>query len=71
MNRLEESRRDAEARLAQLRGAMSSELGFAPSRKAWLVALLAGAAGVALALRRRGRRSLPGAGSRRKRRLRD
>lgn len=71
MSRLEDSRRDAEARLAQLRGAMSSELGFAPSRKVWLIALAAGAAGVALALRRRGRRALPGGGRPRKRRLRD
>lgn len=56
MNRVQESRREVEARLAQLRDAMTSEFGHAPRRKAWLVALLVGAAGLAVALRRRGGR---------------
>jgi hypothetical protein len=66
MNRVEESRREVEARLAQLRLAMRSEFGRAPKRRVWLLALLAGAAGVAIAVRLKGRRRLPEATRKRK-----
>jgi hypothetical protein len=56
MNRIEESRREVELRLSQLRGALRSEFGRAPKRRAWLLGLLAGAAGVAVAVRLRSRR---------------
>ena len=51
--RLEEARRDVELRLGDLRSAIEEELGFLPGRKYWLVAAVAGAAGMAFALRRR------------------
>jgi hypothetical protein len=54
--RLEESRREAEMRLAEVRTAVQSEVGSLPKRKVWLMAAAVGAAGFALALRRRGRR---------------
>lgn len=54
--RLVEARREVELRLGELRAAVEDELGFLPQRKYWIVAALAGAAGFALALRRRGRR---------------
>jgi hypothetical protein len=54
--RLEESRREAEMRLTQVRTAVETEVGIVPKRKYWLLALAAGAAGFAVAVRRRGRR---------------
>ncbi len=51
MNRVEESRREVELRLDQLRRALRSEVGRSPSRRPWLLALLAGAVGVAVALK--------------------
>jgi len=50
--RLEEARREVELRLGELREAVEEELGFLPRRRYWLVAAIAGAAGLALALRR-------------------
>ena len=52
-----ERRREVEQRLARLRAAVASEVGVAPRRRGWLLLILAGGAGVALALRRRARRS--------------
>lgn len=65
-----ERRREVEERLARLRTAFASEVGIAPRRRGWLLAILAGAAGVALAMRRQRRRRSDGeqAGRRRKRR---
>ena len=50
--RLEEARRDLELRLGELRTAVESELGFVPRHKYLLIGLLAGAGGLAVALRR-------------------
>lgn len=50
--RLEEARRDLELRLGELRTSVESELGFVPRHKYLLVGLLAGAGGLAVALRR-------------------
>ena len=50
-------RREVEDRLGALRAAMASETGYAPRRKGVLTALLAGAVGLALALKRRARRA--------------
>jgi hypothetical protein len=55
--RLEESRREAELRLAEVRTAVKTEVGVLPKRKYVLMALAAGAAGFAVALRRGRRRS--------------
>jgi hypothetical protein len=52
-----ERRSEVERRLARLRAAIASEVGVAPRRRGWLLLILAGGAGVALALRRRARRS--------------
>jgi hypothetical protein len=49
--RLEESRRTAEERLADVRAAVESELGVVPRRGYMALALLAGAAGFALAFK--------------------
>ncbi len=54
--RLEEARRDVELRLGDLREAVEEELGFLPRRRYWLVAAVAGAAGLALAIGRRKRK---------------
>lgn len=54
--RLEESRREAELRLAEVRTAVKTEVGVLPKRKYLMMALAAGAAGFAVALRKRGRR---------------
>jgi hypothetical protein len=54
--RLEESRREAEMRLSEVRTAVQTEVGLVPKRKYWMMALAAGAAGFAVALRRRGKR---------------
>jgi hypothetical protein len=54
--RLEESRREAELRLAEVRTAVQTEMGIVPKRKYWVMALAAGAAGFAVAMRRRGKR---------------
>jgi hypothetical protein len=65
--RLAWSRRQAEERLAEMRSAVESRIGVVPRNATLLFVVLAGAAGFALALRRR--RRLPGA-ERRERRLR-
>ena len=54
--RLEQSRREAELRLAEVRTAVETEVGILPRKKYLLMALAAGAAGFALALRRKGKR---------------
>jgi hypothetical protein len=46
-------RRGVEERLAALRGALATETGLAPARRGWVVAVVAAAAGLAIALRRR------------------
>jgi hypothetical protein len=50
--RLERSRREAEMRLSEVRGALATEVGFAPKKKYLLLLLAAGAGGLALALKR-------------------
>jgi hypothetical protein len=50
--RLERSRREAEMRLSEVRGALETEVGFAPKKKYLLLLLAAGAGGLALALKR-------------------
>jgi hypothetical protein len=64
-----ERRREVEERLERLRTALASEVGFAPRRRGWLLALVAGAAGIAVALRRR-RQSRASTGAKRGRRRR-
>lgn len=60
VERIAERRRLVENRLAAVRAALASETGRAPRGRGWLVAVVAGAAGLALALRRRGEvRELP------------
>ena len=54
--RLEESRREAELRLAEVRTAVKTEVGVLPKKKYLLMTLAAGAAGFAVAFRKRGRR---------------
>jgi hypothetical protein len=51
--RVEEARRDAERALTQVRTAVETEVGILPKRKHVLFLLAGGAAGLALALRRR------------------
>ncbi len=65
-----ERRREVEARLERLRTALASEVGFAPRRRGWLLAILAGAAGLTLALRRTRKRRAEGGGERGGRRRR-
>lgn len=50
--RLERSRREAELRLSEVRGALATEVGFAPRKKYLLLLLAAGAGGLALAMKR-------------------
>jgi hypothetical protein len=50
--RLEEARREAEMRLTEVRTAVQTEVGIVPRKKYWLMALAAGAAGFAVAIRR-------------------
>lgn len=50
--RLERSRREAEMRLQEVRGALETEVGFAPKKKYLLMILAAGAGGLALALKK-------------------
>jgi hypothetical protein len=50
---VEESRREVEERLAEIRTSIGREVGVVPKAKYALLALVAGAAGVALAARRR------------------
>lgn len=65
-----ERRREVEERLERLRTALASEVGFAPRRRGWLLAILAGAAGLTLALRGRRKRRAEGGGERGGRRRR-
>jgi hypothetical protein len=59
VERVAEARRRVEDRLAALRAALASETGRAPRGRGWLVAMVAGAVGMALAMRRRAVRDLP------------
>jgi hypothetical protein len=64
VSRLEQRRREFEARLEEMRRALESEVGWAP-RGAWVLPLVAVGAGVAAALwLRRGRRRRLAGGSR-------
>ncbi|HYN20672.1 MAG TPA: hypothetical protein VE078_06905 [Thermoanaerobaculia bacterium] len=59
--RVEEARREAERRLSEVRNAVEAEVGILPKKKFVLFLLAGGAAGLALALRRRKpRRKLKG-----------
>lgn len=49
-------RREVEHRLGRIRAAIASEVGVAPRRRGWLLALLAAAGGVALAIAVKSRR---------------
>jgi hypothetical protein len=51
--RLEESRREAELRLAEVRTAVKTEVGVLPKKKWVMMALAAGAAGFAVAVRKK------------------
>jgi LPXTG-motif cell wall-anchored protein len=53
---VEEWRREVETRVAELKAAIGRETGMAPMAKYTVLALVAGAAGLALAARRRKRR---------------
>ena len=57
--RIAERRRQVEERLAAVRGALAGETGRAPGRPGLLIAMVAGAVGLALAMRRRANRELP------------
>jgi hypothetical protein len=62
VERIAERRRRVEDRLAAVRAALASEAGRAPQGRGWLIAVVAGAAGLALAMRRRrAARELPAA----------
>lgn len=50
---VEDSRREVEARLAEIRASIGRELGVVPKARYTLLALVAGAAGLALAAGRR------------------
>jgi uncharacterized protein involved in exopolysaccharide biosynthesis len=58
MSRLDEARRQAELRIAEVRAAVEAEVGMRPKKKYILLLLAAGAAGFTVALR------LPGRGRR-------
>jgi len=60
--RVTEARREAERRLAEVRTAVETEVGILPKKKHVLMLMAAGAAGLALALRRgrKSRRKLKG-----------
>jgi hypothetical protein len=60
--RVAEARREAERRLTEVRAAVETEVGILPKKKHVLLLMAAGAAGLALALRRgrRPRRKLKG-----------
>lgn len=58
MDRVELARHEAERRMAEVRAAITTEVGFAPGRKYLLLLLAAGAGGFALALRRSRRKRL-------------
>lgn len=53
LERVVAARRRVEERLGAVRGALAGETGRAPRGRGWLVAMVAGAAGLALAMRRR------------------
>jgi hypothetical protein len=55
--RLSQHRQKVEQRLADLRSAIESEVGWAPKAKAWVLPLVAFACGIALAFAVRHRRS--------------
>jgi hypothetical protein len=61
MSDLDERRRDFEARLEETHAALEAQFGWAPRAKAWVLPVVALAAGVAAALwlRRGNRRRLP------------
>ena len=60
--RVAKARRDAELKMAEMRTAVETEVGFLTGKKHFLMLLAAGAGGFALALRRgrRSRRQLKG-----------
>lgn len=51
-SRLQESRREAEARLEDVRAALRTELGHTPKQRGLWLAIVAGAVGLALGVRR-------------------
>lgn len=51
-SRLQESRREAEARLEDVRAALRTELGHTPKKRGLWLAIVAGAVGLALGVRR-------------------
>ena len=51
-SRLQESRREAEARLEEVRAALRTELGHTPKKRGLWLAIVAGAVGLALGVRR-------------------
>jgi len=51
MSSVEESRRELERRLDDVRGAVGREIGFVPSKLGWLLPVVALSAGVMLALK--------------------
>lgn len=55
--RLSQQRQNVEQRLADLRRAIESELGWAPKARTWVLPLVAFACGIALAFAVRHRRS--------------
>lgn len=55
MSRVDETRREFERRLEEIRSALRREVGFSPRKLGWLIPLAALSAGVALALRSRKR----------------
>lgn len=55
---VQEWRREVETRVAELRAAIGRETGMAPKAKYTILALVAGAAGLALAARRRKRKRI-------------
>jgi hypothetical protein len=57
---VEESRREVEERLAEVKASIGREVGMVPKAKYALLALLAGAAGVALAAKRKRRKRRKG-----------
>ena len=58
LERIAAERRRVEERLTAVRTALAGETGRAPRGRGWLVAVVAGAAGLALAMRRRASRQL-------------
>lgn len=60
---VEEGRREVEARLAELKAAIGRETGVLPTARYVVLALVAGAAGLALAARRRRKKRVRSSGA--------